>query len=88
MALIIQKLRREVQNKIKQLFNWEQLTMKDYTYLSNSRQISLAKKPYKNLLDAEEGIKNSYGANIGKVYFYSGLGSIESKAKAIKAKVR
>ena len=33
--------------------------MKDYTYLSNSRQISLAKKAYKNLLDAEEGIKNN-----------------------------
>lgn len=48
-----------LKNKIKQLFNLEQLTMKDYTYLSNSRQISLAKKAYKNLLDAEEGIKNN-----------------------------
>lgn len=48
-----------LKNKIKQLFNLEQLTMKDYTYLSNSRQISLAKKAYKNLLDAEEEIKNN-----------------------------
>ena len=48
-----------LKDKIKQLFNLEQLTMKDYTYLSNSRQISLAKKAYKNLLDAEEGIKNN-----------------------------
>ena len=38
-----------------------------------------------NFKIAEEGIKNSYGANIGKVYFYSGLGSIESKAKAYAA---
>lgn len=48
-----------LKDKIKQLFNLEQLIMKDYTYLSNSRQISLAKKAYKNLLDAEEGIKNN-----------------------------
>ena len=43
--------------KIKELFNLEQLATKDYTYLTNSRQISLAKQAYKNLLDAEKAIE-------------------------------
>ncbi len=43
--------------KIKELFNLEQIATKDYTYLTNSRQISLAKQAYKNLLDAERAIE-------------------------------
>ena len=45
-----------LKNKIKELFNLEQIATKDYTYLTNSRQISLAKQAYKNLLDAEQAI--------------------------------
>lgn len=45
--------------KIKELFNLEQITTKDYTYLTNSRQISLAKKAYRNLLEAEKAIENA-----------------------------
>lgn len=45
-----------LKKKIKELFNLEQITTKDYTYLANSRQISLAKQAYKNLLDAEQAI--------------------------------
>lgn len=44
--------------KIKELFNLEQIATKDYTYLTNSRQISLAKKAYRNLLEAEKAIEN------------------------------
>ena len=44
--------------KIKELFNLEQIATKDYTYLANSRQISLAKQAYKNLLDAEQAIED------------------------------
>ena len=45
-----------LKKKIKELFNLEQIATKDYTYLTNSRQISLAKQAYKNLLDAEQAI--------------------------------
>ncbi len=48
-----------LKEKIKELFNLEQIATKDYTYLTNSRQISLAKQAYKNLLDAEFAIENN-----------------------------
>lgn len=44
--------------KIKEMFNLEKLQTKDYTYLSNSRQISLATKAYQSLLSAEVGLNN------------------------------
>jgi len=46
-----------LKNKIKELFNLEKIKTKDYTYLTNSRQISLAKQAYKSLLDAEKGVE-------------------------------
>ena len=48
-----------LKKKIKELFNLEQIATKDYTYLANSRQISLAKQAYKNLLDAEQAIEDN-----------------------------
>lgn len=48
---------KSLKEKIKELFNLEQIATKDYTYLTNSRQISLAKQAYKNLLDAERAIE-------------------------------
>ena len=48
---------KSLKDKIKELFNLEQIATKDYTYLTNSRQISLAKQAYKNLLDAEKAIE-------------------------------
>ena len=48
----------ELKEKIKELFNIEEIKTKDYTYLSNSRQISLAKKAYKELKQAEEALEN------------------------------
>lgn len=47
---------KALKEKIKELFNLEKIATKDYTYLTNSRQISLAKQAYKNLLDAEASI--------------------------------
>lgn len=44
--------------KIKEMLNLEELQTKDYTYLSNSRQISLATKAYQSLSSAEVGLKN------------------------------
>ncbi len=49
----------ELKDKIKELFNIEEIKTKDYTYLSNSRQISLAKKAYKELKQAEESLENN-----------------------------
>lgn len=49
---------KTLKEKIKELFNLEQIATKDYTYLTNSRQISLAKQAYKNLLDAEQAIED------------------------------
>ncbi len=48
-----------LKSKIKELFNLEKIATKDYTYLTNSRQISLAKQAYKNLLDAQAAIDNN-----------------------------
>lgn len=45
-----------LKKKIKELFNLEKIVTKDYTYLTNSRQISLAKQAYKSLLSAEQAI--------------------------------
>lgn len=53
-----------LKNKIKELFNLEQIATKDYTYLTNSRQISLAKQAYKNLLDAEQAVKDGQPVDI------------------------
>ena len=49
--------KRYVNSPLKEsLFNLEKIVTKDYTYLTNSRQISLAKQAYKSLLSAEQAI--------------------------------
>ena len=47
---------KQLKEKIIELFQLETIKTKDYTYLTNARQISLAKKAYQSLQDAEEGI--------------------------------
>lgn len=47
---------KPLKDKIKELFDLETLKTKDYTYLTNARQISLAKLAYKSLLDAENSL--------------------------------
>ena len=49
---------KQLKEKIIELFQLETIKTKDYTYLTNARQISLAKKAYQSLQDAEEGILN------------------------------
>lgn len=46
-------------NKIKEMFKLDQIEESDFTYLSNSRQIALAKEAYSIILDIEEGLKNN-----------------------------
>ena len=48
-----------LKSKIKEMFNLEKITTKDYTYLSNSRQISLITKAYQSILSAEKSINES-----------------------------
>lgn len=45
--------------KIIELFQLETIKTKDYTYLTNARQISLAKRAYQSLQEAEKGINNA-----------------------------
>ena len=53
-----------LKEKIKELFNLEKIATKDYTYLTNSRQISLAKQAYRSLLSAEVAINNDEPVDI------------------------
>lgn len=48
-----------LKSKIKEMFNLEKITTKDYTYLSNSRQISLITKAYQSILSAEKSLNAS-----------------------------
>lgn len=47
-----------LKEKIVELFNLNELEQQDYTYLSNIRQISLAKEAYSILEEVESGIEN------------------------------
>lgn len=48
-----------LKDKIKEMFNLEQISTKDYNYLTNVRQISLAKNAYQKLIDVESGLKDN-----------------------------
>lgn len=48
-----------LKDKIKEMFNLEQISTKDYNYLTNVRQISLAKNAYQKLIDVETGLKDN-----------------------------
>ena len=50
---------KELKEKIVELFQLEKLKTKDYNYLTNARQISLAKQAYESLEEAEQGITNN-----------------------------
>jgi tRNA modification GTPase len=48
----------DLKNKIKEIFNLEQIETDDLTYLSNARCISLLKQALNSVLDVKEAIKN------------------------------
>lgn len=48
-----------LKDKIKELFNLENIKTKDYTYLTNARQLALANNAYNSLKEAEEGINTN-----------------------------
>lgn len=49
----------DLKDKIKEMFNLEQISTKDYNYLTNVRQISLAKNAYQKLIDVENALKEN-----------------------------
>lgn len=49
---------KNLKEKMIELFQLETIKTKDYTYLTNARQIALAKKAYQSLTEAEAGINN------------------------------
>ena len=49
----------DLKNKIKEMFNLEQISTKDYNYLTNVRQISLAKNAYQKLIDVETDLHDN-----------------------------
>ena len=48
-----------LKDKIKEMFDLEQISTKDYNYLTNVRQISLAKNAYQKLMDVENALKEN-----------------------------
>ena len=50
---------KALKEEIKKLFQLEKVKTKDYTYLTNARQISLAKRSYQSLEEAEKSLENN-----------------------------
>lgn len=71
----IEKLR----NKIKEMFNLEQLEQNDLTYLSSARSISLLKKSLESLKSVKNGIENNMPVDMVEIdlkQMWSTLGEI------------
>jgi len=58
MSIVENRGVEELREKIKELFNFEQLETNDYTYLSSARSISLLKQAYNQLDEVRKGIEN------------------------------
>ena len=68
-----------LRNKIKELFNLEQIEKDDFTYLSSARSISLLKKSLTSLESVKEGIKNKMPVDMIEIdlkQIWSTLGEI------------
>ena len=59
LSVIKNKGIEELKNKIIEMFNINELEVKDPTYLSNTRSISILKKCLESIIDVEQGIKNN-----------------------------
>ena len=69
----------ELRNKIKQMFNLEQIEQNDYTYLSSARSISLLKKALESLEAVRSGIENNMPVDMVEIdlkQMWSTLGEI------------
>ena len=59
LSVINNKGIEELKNKIIEMFNINELEVKDPTYLSNTRSISILKKCLESIIDVEQGIRNN-----------------------------
>ena len=69
----------ELRNKIKEMFNLEQIEQNDYTYLSSARSISLLKKSLESLAAVRVGIENNMPVDMVEIdlkQMWSTLGEI------------
>lgn len=69
----------ELKNKIKEMFNLEQIEQNDYTYLSSARSISLLKKSLESLNAVRIGIENNMPVDMVEIdlkQMWSTLGEI------------
>ena len=69
----------ELRNKIKEMFNLEQIEQNDYTYLSSARSISLLKKSLESLNAVKIGIENNMPVDMVEIdlkQMWSTLGEI------------
>jgi len=69
----------ELRNKIKEMFNLEQIEQNDYTYLSSARSISLLKKSLESLDAVRIGIENNMPVDMIEIdlkQMWSTLGEI------------
>ena len=69
----------ELKNKIKEIFNLEQIEQNDYTYLSSARSISLLKKSLDSLDAVKIGIENNMPVDMVEIdlkQMWSTLGEI------------
>ena len=69
----------ELRDKIKEMFNLEQIEQNDYTYLSSARSISLLKKSLESLSAVRTGIENNMPVDMVEIdlkQMWSTLGEI------------
>lgn len=69
----------KLRDKIKEIFNLEQIEQNDYTYLSSARSISLLKKSLESLEAVKEGIKENIPVDMVEIdlkQMWSTLGEI------------
>lgn len=55
---------KQLQEKIKELFDLEELNKKDYNYLTNTRQLTLVKKASNSLKEAKNALENELPIDI------------------------
>ena len=69
----------DLKAKIKQIFNFDQITTSDLTYLTNARSLSLLRQALNSLIDIKKGLENNLPIDILEIdlkHIWELLGSI------------
>lgn len=54
----------ELKNKIKEIYNLEQIELGDFTYLSNTKDVAILRKCLEKIVEIKNGIKENYPIDI------------------------